>query len=404
MRLVELHALHPVPTSNFNSSDVGSPKEVMIGGTVRARGSSQAWKRAVRAGLAAYGIDAANMGIRTKQVAAKAIEALVARGRDPQQATQCTAAALATIGLEIDGETAQTQYLLFVRADAAERLADLVTNHFDTLTDVVKAAEDAKKKAKADSDEGTSAGKKTKKHPAIPVITDEVSSILDTTKTVDIALFGRMIADIPTSSVSAATQFAHSFGVGAKRANDFDYYTALDELAAEDTTGAAMLGTLDFTSALHYRYANCDYDQLVANLAGDHVLARQALISFIQAFATSMPAGKSNTMNATAPPDLILAVVREHGPAWNLHAAYYEALTGTNLREKAATALDNQFEQLRTRLPQNGVIGWQWLPIGLPDAPTQDTGLVSASLPALASYIDEHADAWSATPMLAGKQ
>jgi CRISPR system Cascade subunit CasC len=44
---VEYHILQAFPVSCLNRDDVGAPKTAMVGGTQRARVSSQCWKRQV---------------------------------------------------------------------------------------------------------------------------------------------------------------------------------------------------------------------------------------------------------------------------------------------------------------------------------------------------------------------
>ena len=45
---IEFHILQSFPVSCLNRDDVGAPKTAKIGGTTRARVSSQSWKRAIR--------------------------------------------------------------------------------------------------------------------------------------------------------------------------------------------------------------------------------------------------------------------------------------------------------------------------------------------------------------------
>ncbi len=45
---VDIHCLQQVPPSNINRDDTGSPKTAYVGGALRARVSSQSWKRAMR--------------------------------------------------------------------------------------------------------------------------------------------------------------------------------------------------------------------------------------------------------------------------------------------------------------------------------------------------------------------
>ena len=76
-------------------------------------------------------------------------------------------------------------------------------------------------------------------------------------KAADLALFGRMLADLPGKNVDAACQVAHAISTH-KVGVEFDFYTAVDDLQPEAETGAGMMGTVEFNSACFYRYANID--------------------------------------------------------------------------------------------------------------------------------------------------
>jgi CRISPR system Cascade subunit CasC len=62
---LDIHVLQTVPPSCINRDDTGSPKTAVYGGALRARVSSQAWKKAVRDYFKANAIDS---GIRTKNI------------------------------------------------------------------------------------------------------------------------------------------------------------------------------------------------------------------------------------------------------------------------------------------------------------------------------------------------
>ena len=64
---VDFHILQTVPPSCVNRDDTGSPKTAVYGGTVRARVSSQAWKRAMRLMFREL-FDESALGKRTKRV------------------------------------------------------------------------------------------------------------------------------------------------------------------------------------------------------------------------------------------------------------------------------------------------------------------------------------------------
>ena len=62
---------------------------------------------------------------------------------------------------------------------------------------------------------------------------------------VDMVLFGRMVASDPSLSYDAAAQVAHSISTHAAQ-TEFDYFTAVDDRAPEDNAGAGHLGTVEF--------------------------------------------------------------------------------------------------------------------------------------------------------------
>ena len=89
-------------------------------------------------------------------------------------------------------------------------------------------------------------------------------SLVDTDHSIDIALFGRMVAEPNALNVDAACQVAHAIGVGAVE-HEYDYYTAVDDEKKrndEADEGAGMIGTIEFASATVYRYATINVDLL----------------------------------------------------------------------------------------------------------------------------------------------
>ena len=149
----------------------------------------------------------------------------------------------------------------------------------------------------------------------------EVKDILDTEHSVDIALFGRMLADAPDFNVDAACQVAHALGVHGSEP-DFDYYTAVDDVIreSEDETGAGMIGTIEMASSTLYRYANINVDALKTNLGGSAVATVEATLAFIRAFIDSMPTGKQNTFAARTLPEAVIVTVREDRPISYINA------------------------------------------------------------------------------------
>jgi CRISPR system Cascade subunit CasC len=136
---------------------------------------------------------------------------------------------------------------------------------------------------------------------------------------IDVALFGRMVADIPGLNVDAATQVAHALSTHAVE-TEFDFYTAVDDENTDDR-GAGHLGTTEFNSSTLYRFATVGLHQLVDNLGGDHAAALAAMEVFLTAFVTSMPTGHENSFAHRTLPNLVTVVIREDQPV-NLVSAY----------------------------------------------------------------------------------
>jgi CRISPR system Cascade subunit CasC len=141
----------------------------------------------------------------------------------------------------------------------------------------------------------------------------EVKALADRDHSVDIALFGRMVAEIPDINVDAAAQVAHAISVHPVD-NEYDYFTAVDDSKHDvEETGAGMIGTVEFNSATLYRYAALDVDRLQDNL-GDAEATRRAVEAFVRAFTTSMPSGKQNTFANRTLPDVVLVKLRQTQP------------------------------------------------------------------------------------------
>jgi CRISPR system Cascade subunit CasC len=295
--ILDVHILQTVPPSNLNRDDTGSPKTAMYGGVRRARVSSQAWKRAVRLAFDDT-LDASLLGERTKRVG----EAVAARIRalDPgleDQASTLAADVLKAAGLakkDTKGGDAESAFLLFLSHRQQDNLAQLaIESHREGR------AIDAKR-AKA---------------------------LANTDHSLDIAMFGRMVADAADINVDAAVQVAHALSVHAVD-NEFDYYTAVDDRKHDNQeTGAGMIGTIEFNSATLYRYAAVDVDALHRTL-GNTAATRQAIEAFLHAFATSMPTGKRNTFANGTRPDAVIVTLRDTQPV-NLVGAFEEPIRDT---------------------------------------------------------------------------
>lgn len=80
---IEFHILQSFPVTCLNRDDVGAPKTAIVGGSTRARVSSQCWKRSVRFAMQEFGI---KLAIRTKLIDTLIVKACLKEGATQEQA------------------------------------------------------------------------------------------------------------------------------------------------------------------------------------------------------------------------------------------------------------------------------------------------------------------------------
>jgi len=333
--MVEIHALQNFAPSNLNRDDTGAPKDALFGGTRRARVSSQCLKRAVRQYFAELVKGQAwaheDLAVRTKRVLQELTEALVAMGRPESEASEKARTALAAVKLTMKDD-GKSEYLLFLGQREIAGVARIVHEQWDGIGG-----------GESSSAEGNMAGKAKKQaaKAAAPELKKALDAVFNGGKAVDVALFGRMLTDMPERNQNAACQVAHAISThGVER--EFDFYTAVDDLKPEDTAGADMMGTVEFNSACFYRYAVVDWDKLVENLQGDRALALKGLRGFLEGFVLAEPTGKQNTFAAHNPPEFVALSVRRNGAPRSLANAFETAVIarkGESLTRRSAEEL-----------------------------------------------------------------
>ncbi|MFE9334870.1 type I-E CRISPR-associated protein Cas7/Cse4/CasC [Streptomyces sp. NPDC006925] len=354
--IIDIHVLHSVPPSNLNRDDTGTPKTAVYGGVRRSRVSSQAWKRATRTGFKEL-LDPAELGVRTKKVAQLIGDTIreLEPGVTPETSWELAKAVVeAGTGSKLvvserkpkkDKESAEdaeplppeSKYLMFLSAQQRRGLAELAVEGRTDIAGFLKTKENK----------------------------DRAREIADTRHSVDIALFGRMVADGADINVDAAAQVAHALSVHAVE-NESDYYTAVDDENAEEETGAGMIGTVEFNSATLYRYAALDVDRLADNLgqgmdenADAATPVRRAVEAFVRSFVTSLPTGKINTFAHHTPPDAIVVKLRETRPV-SFVGAFEEptmAESGSHVRQ-ACERLAEQIADVEEAFGEEAVATW----------------------------------------------
>lgn len=331
-KYIDIHVAQDVPPSNLNRDDAGSPKQARFGGVQRARVSSQAWKRATRRFFNAETPleETGTRTLRLERVLTRQIEQRLNLPRDRAEQVAIVLSENTFTAPTHRGKRtkiADSPYLLFFgRAQIIAAVEDLVEKS--------DALRDASPEEVPEILHGASLRERlTQQHP------------------IDVALFGRMVADVPQMNVDASVQVAHAISTHAVE-TEFDFFTAVDDekgTEEREDSGAGMLGTIEFNSAHLYRYATICWDQLVENLDGDADAARVAVGSFLRGFARSMPTGKQNTFANRTLPAAVVVILREDQPV-NLVSAFEQPITSSQgLSHRSIERMAKEFSDLEAR-------------------------------------------------------
>lgn len=342
-RFVQLHLLTEYPISNPNRDDLGRPKTARIGGAERQRISSQAIKRAIRTHGAFLDALTGHTGQRTQRMGEQIIVHLVEKGAPEARAIEIAKQIVPVFGKleeKKSPERALTAQLAFVSPD--ERAAAF------ELAERALAGE------------------------ALPKDKELAKLVMRPADgAVDIAMFGRMLADNADLNRDAAVQVAHAFTVNAVTIED-DFYTAVDDLKAKsEDAGAGFVGEAGFGSGLYYIYICVNRPLLVENLAGDRELAARGLAALVRAAALAVPTGKLNSFANHARARYVLAEKGDVQPL-NLAGAFTSPVKGPELFAEAVKRLErerNDFSEAYGMKPEAELR----LRVGDPGAATIDT-------------------------------
>jgi len=193
-----------------------------------------------------------------------------------------------------------------------------------------------------------------KKDPNLPKVIE--NALKDTGKPGDVALFGRMMASLPTVNVDAAVQMAHAISVNALQ-QEFDFFTAVDDLSTGDDQGADHIGETGYNSSTYYRFTTLDTEQLRKNLGSDDQVSLITQV-FAESFIKAIPTGHQNGFAAHSLPAAVMIVVRKGQPI-SLVDAFENPIApkgGKSLLENAVSKLDGHWAELCKMYGEKSVV------------------------------------------------
>lgn len=325
-RFIQLHLLTFYPPSNLNRDDTGRPKSAVMGGVERLRVSSQAIKRAVRTSEVFQQALAGHLGERTQRLGEKIEEHLIEKmGACSEKAREVAREVAKVFGKVTDPGTstrggengdgkvppARTAQLAFIGPEERKTAFTLAESLLNDGTLEIKPEK----------------------------------VLLQADTAVDIAMFGRMLADNADFNREAAVQVAHAVTTH-KVAIEDDFYTAVDDLKApSEDAGAGFIGELGFGSGIFYIYVCIDRALLVRNLGGDKALASRGVEALAEALTTVSPTGKQASFASRARADFVLVEKGSAQPR-TLAGAFVQPITGADILRESIARLKRTRENM----------------------------------------------------------
>lgn len=290
---IEYHILQSFPVSCLNRDDNGSPKTAVIGGATRARVSSQSWKRQVRLKMKELG---SKNALRTKHLYSMIMDMAEKEGFNEHYFNNLDASNVK------EEDKSYNKFTNIVKrvcnAVGKDTLVFITNTEVEAFWGYIKDV-----KFGLDADIMKDIDKKIEKQ--VQNISKSVLNLA--TDGIDIALFGRMIAQSAEISIDSSVSFAHAISTH-KVISDLDYFTALDDV--ENKT--SHIGISEFNSATYYRYVCLNVGELFEKI-GEEVLF-ETIENFTKALYIAVPSGKQTTMTGFNPWDYARIVIKTGQP------------------------------------------------------------------------------------------
>lgn len=341
-RFVQLHLLTAYPPSNLNRDDSGRPKTAIMGGAQRLRISSQSLKRAWRTSDVFLTFDdharRGSRSSRTQRATVALYNTLIEKDISREVALKITRGIASVVGKAMaeskvkDRESdfqklLYTEQLIFITPSEHKNIVDLADHIIsdEKLSALLSTASSEVEGDEAENDEESPKARKSKEKKISKKVADELRERIFTRneQSVDLAMFGRMIADAPKYNVEAAVQVAHAITTHKAMVED-DYYVAVDDLkdsASREDAGTSFIGVSEYGAGVFYVYLCIDTALLKANLAGDAALAQDAVEALVRAASTVAPRGKQASFASRARASFLLAEAGDTQPR-SLAAAF----------------------------------------------------------------------------------
>lgn len=316
---LDIHAIQVLPPSCVNRDDTNTPKTCIYGGTIRARVSSQSWKRAMRLFFKEQAPELA--GVRTKKIKSETAKRLI----EIYDFSETDAAMATETVIKLLEKPKKKKEEGKEEKEKKETIAFFSNAQLEAFAQVIAENKKLALKKSEDKNFKTMLDEAIKNQPSA-----------------DILLFGRMFAGNPFLDYDAAAQVAHAISVNEAR-TEYDYFTAVDDIPDPDQNGSAYLDTKRYNDPVLYRYANLNLSASSGLIRFDREHAVEIAREFMRAFILSMPSGSRNAYANGTLPDYIMITLREDMPV-SFAPAFIKIVKGENYMQEAKQKLTEYAE------------------------------------------------------------
>ena len=350
---VELSILQNVPVGNINRDDTNSVKTGTYGGTQRLRVSSQCKKHAMRQWWNEH-MDVEKLGYRTKYLTTLIAEKIVEKSDVAyDDAVVVATGIVSALGIPMEDKPTRK------RKNAEGELEDMELATKSLVMASVRQIDAFAELGISELEAGTIAVKDGKLEGADKKFDTRCKLLFDLKRHpelqgIDVALFGRMVAEHKDMCVDACCCVSHMLSVDPCEIQ-YDYYSAVDDYENISDNGAAMLDTTQFATGDMHGYTSLNVSQLLEEL-GDKDATIAATDMFIRAYLLSMPTGKQHSFATLALPNMSIAHVGS-STTYSTVSAFERAVRakpGESIRELAANKLVNYVKRVDSAYNRDG--------------------------------------------------
>ena len=367
--IIEVHTIKNLPVSHINADDTGSLKTAIIGGTDRARISSQCLKNAWRHSetLIEYSenLSASERSYRTRKLSDLVNQYL----KDNYGYTDDDNDFVNNLVAEIVGSTEGV--VCYISTEDVKFIAYIINKKKEHLsvTEIAKIAEKCKEKTKEKSKEKSEdeSIKGSFKKGEIKKEFDKYKEDHGYVIPAIVNIFGRMSTAEAIINIDSSISTAHAISTHVVT-QESDYFTAVDDIVKDAEGGAGHINDVMFNSACYYHYLNFSVNQFCNNMlktitdetymqnAMDHVVE-----TLLEAVCFENPRTKQTSFASPTVPECLYVVVKNKNRATTHLGAYTDPVKNDkDVIRNSVMRLSEDVNAIDTAFPMS-VVGSYWL-------------------------------------------